>query len=127
MDRAFNSSFGLARGAGADIWTPAIEIREENNNLVVCADLPGLSKENVKVQATEEGIVIEGERRREQEESRGGVHRTERSYGRFYRMVPIPEGAEIDKANAQFKDGVLEVRVPLGQAQQKRREIPIQS
>lgn len=125
MDRAFASSFGLWRGGAAGEYMPPIEVREENNSLVVCADVPGLSKEDIRVEATDDGLVIEGERKREHQETRGGIHRSERMYGHFYRAIPLPEGAEVDKANAQFKDGVLEVRVPLSQQAQKRREIPI--
>lgn len=128
MDRAFGSSFGLARGTEPEhIWAPAIEVRERDNKLVVCADLPGMNKDDVKVEVNEEGLVIEGERKREEEESRGGMHRTERSYGRFYRLIPLPEGAQADQANAQFKDGVLEVTVPIPESKNKPREIPIKS
>lgn len=124
MDRAFGTSFGIWRGAGQE-YMPPVEIREEGNNLVVCVDVPGMNKEDIHVQATEDGLVLEGERKREQQESHGGIHRSERTYGHFYRVIPLPEGADIEKANAQFKDGVLEVRVPLPQQEHKRREIPI--
>ena len=124
MDRAFGSSFGLWRGAGQE-YMPPVEIRQEDNNIVICADVPGINKEDIRVEATEDGLVIEGERKREQQESRGGMQRSERMYGHFYRLIPLPEGADVDKANAQFKDGVLEVRVPLPQQEHKRREIPI--
>lgn len=125
MDRAFSTSFGLWRGAGREMtFAPAIEIREENNNVVVCADLPGINKDDVHIEATHDGLILQGERKHEAEESRGGIHRSERSYGRFYRVVPLPEGAEVDKAKAQFKDGVLEVKVPLSEAR-KPRQIPI--
>jgi len=126
MDRAFGSSFGLGRGFGEETgWMPAIEVREQDGNLVVCADLPGLNKEDVKVEVSGDALVIEGERKREHEETRSGIHRTERSYGRFYRAIPLPEGADLDKAKAQFKDGVLEVRVPVPESRNKAREIPI--
>ncbi len=124
MDRAFGSSFGLWRGMGQE-YLPPVEIREEDNNLVVCADVPGINKEDIRVEATQDGLVIEGERKREEREVRGGVQRSERMYGHFYRLIPLPEGADVDKASAQFKDGVLEVRVPLPEQEQKRREIPI--
>jgi HSP20 family protein len=127
MDRAFNTSFGLwgGRGPEAAIWAPPIEVREEKGNLVVYADLPGMNKDEVRVECTQDGLVIEGERKREHEETRAGMHRSERSYGRFYRMIPLPEGADVDKANAQFKDGVLQVRIPMPEEQRKAREIPI--
>ena len=129
MDRAFNTSFGLGGGRGSEVyaWAPPIDVREENNNLVISADLPGMSKDDVRVESTSDGLVIEGERKREHEETRGGVHRSERTYGRFYRHVPMPEGADPEKASAQFKDGVLHVRVPLSEQHRKAKEIPIKA
>jgi HSP20 family protein len=127
MDRAFGSSFGLTRGGGEfGMWSPPVDVRERDGNLEIHAELPGLAKEDVKVECTDEGIVIEGERRREQETDEGGWRRTERSYGRFYRMIPLPEGAQADQAKAEFKDGVLKVRVPVSEQQHRRsRQIPI--
>ena len=132
MDRAFANTFALSRefgtsGIGHGVWSPAIEVRERNNNVEVVAELPGMTKEDVKVECTEEGIIIEGEKRREQETDEGGYHRTERTYGRFYRMIPLPEGAQSDKAKAEFKNGVLEVRVPVSEQHRKSRQIPINS
>lgn len=126
MDRAFASSFGLPRAFGeAATWTPAVEVREENGNLDIAAELPGMTKDDVKVECTDQGIIIEGEKKREKTSEEGGYQRTERSYGHFYRMIPLPEGADADKANAEFKDGVLHVRLPINQQQQKARQIPI--
>ncbi len=129
MDRAFSSSFGLGRGAGEwGAWAPAVEVRERNNNIEISAELPGLNKDDVKVEFTEDGIAIQGEKKREAEREEGGVHRSERMYGHFYRLIPLPEGAEADKAKAEFKDGVLQIRVPLSeQARGKRKQIPISS
>jgi HSP20 family protein len=131
MDRAFSSNFGLGRWFGDESgrWSPAVEVRERNGNLEICAELPGMEKDDVKVETTEEGVVIEGEKRREHESDEGGYHRSERSYGHFYRMIPLPEGAQIDKATADFKNGVLQVKVPVpeSQQQQKSRRIPINS
>jgi HSP20 family protein len=113
------AQFGLGRGwsrsgAFADTltWTPQIEVSQRNNELVVRADLPGMSKDDVKVDVTEDAITIQGERRQEHEEERGGVYRTERSYGTFYRAIALPEGTITDQAKATFKDGVLEITMP---------------
>lgn len=126
MDRAFSTSMGLGREMGS--YWPAVEVKEREGNLVVCADLPGMTKDNIKVDATDEGLVIHGERKREHDEEQGGWHRSERSYGEFYRTIPLPDGAQVEKAQAQFKDGVLEVKVPIPEsAQHKRREIPIKA
>jgi HSP20 family protein len=126
MDRAFGSSYGPSRGFGEfGAWAPPVDIRESGGNLEIHAELPGLKKEDVKVECTDEGIVIEGERRREEEKEEGGWRRTERSYGRFYRMIPLPEGAQAEQAKAEFKDGVLQIRVPISEEKHRARQIPI--
>jgi HSP20 family protein len=75
-------------------------------------DLPGLDKDDVKVEVGDGAITIQGERRREHEEEREGFYRSERSYGSFSRMVPLPEGAITDQAKATFRHGVLEITMP---------------
>jgi HSP20 family protein len=134
LDRAFATSFGLpAWGQGhsreeQSVWAPAVEVRQDENNLIVTAELPGINKDNVKVEITGEGLSISGERRYEHEDKRQGFYRSERSYGRFYRTVPLPDGVDPDKAKAQFKEGLLEVQIPLPESMQRRnREIPIKS
>ena len=117
MDRMFEGH-PFARLAPWKEWkemtfAPAIEIAEKEGVLFVKADLPGLKKEDVKVEMTAEGLTITGERKEEKEEKKTGYFRTERLYGAFERFVPLPEGALVDKAGASFKDGVLEVKVPL--------------
>jgi len=108
---AFGRPWG--RSAAGDLtWTPQIEVSQRNNELVVRADLPGMTKDDVKVDVTDDAITIQGERRREHEEERGGIYRSERSYGSFYRAIPLPEGAITDQAKATFKDGVLEITLP---------------
>jgi HSP20 family protein len=129
MDRAFES-FGLSRGWGfgggeTTGWSPAVEVFERDNNLVVRADLPGLNKDDVKVEMTDSGLIIQGERKREHEEKGEGWYRSERSYGQFYRVIPLPEGANAEQAKAQFENGVLEVAVPIPESQSHRRSIPI--
>jgi HSP20 family protein len=119
MDRMFDE-FGLGRGWGrptASIgsmmsWTPSVEVSQRNNELVIRADLPGMAKDDVKVDVSEDSITIQGERKKEQEEERGGIYRSERSYGSFYRVIGLPEGAMTDQAKATFKDGVLEITMP---------------
>jgi HSP20 family protein len=127
MDRAFSRSFGFPRWNEPGMWAPPIEVRERNNNLEIVAELPGLTKDDVKVEFTDEGLVIEGEKRRERETEEGGYHRSELSFGRFYRMVPLPESADPDKAKAEFKNGVLTVQLPVSERHHKTRQIPINS
>ncbi|HTK28318.1 MAG TPA: Hsp20/alpha crystallin family protein [Vicinamibacterales bacterium] len=101
-----------ASEAHRDTWAPELEMVQRNNELVVRADLPGMKKEDIVVDVTDDGITISGERHQEHEEDRGGVFRSERSYGSFWRFVPLPPGAMADQAKASFKDGVLEIAMP---------------
>jgi HSP20 family protein len=93
-------------------WLPEVEVVLRNTDLVVRADLPGLTKDDVKVNITENTLTIQGERKREHEEEKGGVYRSERSYGSFFRSITLSEGAITDQAKATFKDGVLEIAMP---------------
>jgi HSP20 family protein len=127
LDRAFEG-FGLARGAGEiEAWAPSVEIFERDNNLIVRAELPGLDKEDVRVELTDDGLIIEGERRREHEERLEGGYRSEISYGSFHRLIPLPEGAEVDQAQARINNGVLEVAIPMAESRRQRRSIPIET
>jgi len=128
--------FGLGRGwlapvTGATdlaqgLWSPPVEMFERNNELVLRADLPGLTKDDVQVELSQDGITIAGERKNEQEEKREGYYRSERSYGKFYRHLPIPDGVNPEDAKASFRDGVLEVTMPaLKHAERKARRLEI--
>ena len=137
MDRIFAQAWGPEAGAvgsgGASskgdvtAWSPVIEMNRQGDNLVVYAELPGLKPAEVQVEVTQNTLVIQGERRRGQTTAEGAVRHTERSYGRFYRAIPLPEGANGDAASATFHDGVLEVHVPYQPQQLRRRQIPIAS
>jgi HSP20 family protein len=132
IDRAFGLGSGLRsglhRGQGSEQefnWVPPVEVRQSGNNLVIHADLPGLTENDVKVEATEDGLVIHGERRREQTSEEGGWRHSERVYGRFYRLIPLPESAKIEETKANFRNGVLEVVVPVQQSEKRNRQIPV--
>jgi len=103
-----------AGGTGIDLtaWEPNVDIIQEGNELVVRADLPGLTPDEVTVEISDDAITLSGERQQEREEDRGGVYRIERTYGAFYRVIPLPDGAMADRAAATFRDGVLEIRMP---------------
>lgn len=106
-------------------WWPEIEVFEKNGELKVHADLPGLKKEDINVEFTNDALIISGERKNETEEKREGFYHTERNYGSFYRNIPLPEGANFDKANAVFHDGVLEITVAVPKLEPKARKLEI--
>jgi HSP20 family protein len=102
-------SNSIGRELGLDVWTPQVEMFERKGELVVRADLPGLTKDDINVQVADGGITIEGERRGQREEKGEGFYHSERHYGKFYRRLPLPEGINPEEANATFRDGVLEI------------------
>lgn len=113
--------FGLGRGLGLGrvpvsgefvTWAPRADVTQHNDELVIRVDLPGMDKNDVKVNIAEDAITIHGERHRAQEEERDGVYRAERNYGSFYRTIALPAGTVTDQAKASFKNGVLEIRMP---------------
>ena len=106
-------------------WVPRIEVLHNNGQLMVRADLPGLTKDDVKVELTDEMLTLSGERKEEKEEKREGYYRSERSYGSFYRQVPLPEGAKTEDATATFRNGVLEITMPAPKAETPTRKLEI--
>jgi HSP20 family protein len=126
MDRMFDEFGGTRGGSEGNMWSPAIEVTERDGNYAVHAELPGLRPEDVKVELMDDALVIQGERRSENQENQGGVQRTERRYGQFYRAIPLPEGTDAEQAKARFENGVLEITVPVTNRGANRRQIPIE-
>jgi HSP20 family protein len=107
------------------MWTPDVEVFTKNNEVVVRADVPGLKKEDITIELTDEAIVLKGERKQEKEEKRDGYYQTERFYGSFYRALPLPEGVKIENAKAVVHDGVLEITVPMEKVEAKTRKLEV--
>jgi HSP20 family protein len=93
----------------AGIWTPQIETFQRGDQFIVRADLPGLTKDDISVELEDDAIVITGERSSDEQHEDDGFFTSERSYGRFCRVVPLPDGAIADSVKASFQNGVLEV------------------
>jgi HSP20 family protein len=132
MSRAFGQRSqgrrtGNGNGVTTAIWVPPIEVQYKDGNFVVSAELPGLRDEDVSVAITDDSIVISGERQEQHEETQGGMRRSELRYGQFYRAIPLPDGADPEKAQAEFKNGVLQITVPVSEARSNVRQIPVQT
>jgi HSP20 family protein len=107
-------------------WSPTIDVLYREGQFVVRADLPGLTKEDVKVEVTNELLTIQGERKHEKKEEREGYSYRECSHGSFYRTIPLPEGVDASKATADFSKGVLEVTMPApARSETKARRVEI--
>ena len=122
LDRIFGRPFGSALRwpslramalPDAASWTPQVDVFERGNRLITKVDLPGVKKDDVKVEVTDGHLAISGERKSESDEKKDNVYRCERSYGSFYRAVPLPEGVMLEDVKASFANGVLEVSIPL--------------
>jgi HSP20 family protein len=106
MERWFGQ---WGQGARAGEWSPAIEVFQRGSEYVVRADVPGMTRQDLQVDVGDDAITIRGERREDRTEEREGVFWTERSYGSFTRVIPLPPGAIADSAKATFNNGVLEI------------------
>jgi len=107
--------------------SPTVDIFEEGNDVVVKAELPGLKKEDIDVNITGDKITISGEKKKEEKIEKKDYYRVERSYGSFTRSFSMPTEVQTDQAKANFKDGVLEVRIPkTEEARKKEKKIQIE-
>lgn len=106
-------------------FTPALEMEEHDGKLIVRADLPGMEKDDIDVEITDGQLTIRGERKSEMEEAKEGFFRTERSYGKFFRRLPLPASVETKDATAKFANGVLEISMsaPTGVTNSRKVEI----
>ena len=113
--------------AEATNWLPQVDVFEKDNRLVTKIDLPGVKKEDVKVEVTDGYLAVSGERKTEAEEKKEDFYRCEREFGTFYRAVPLPENVKFEDVKATFANGVLEVSVPLpAKAEAAPRKVDIQ-
>ncbi|MCW1916692.1 Hsp20/alpha crystallin family protein [Luteolibacter sp. GHJ8] len=112
--------------APAADWVPVVDIIEDEKEFLIKAELPEVQKENVRVTVDKGRLILSGERKFEKEESGKTYHRVERSYGNFLRSFNLPENADADKVEAEFKDGVLRVHLPK-QEKAKPREIEVKA
>jgi len=140
MDRLLDS-FGFGRGlfptfgqstlsgyggeGSSSLWTPHIEVYERDGKFLVSAELPGVKKEDVNVELTQDAVTIQGQRKQEKTSSEGGFYRSERSYGSFYRTIPLPEGANTENASATFRDGALQIEIEVPQQKTSGRTLEI--
>lgn len=134
MNRMFDEMFGgLARGRSgrqqgvqATEWAPSMDVLEEDGNLVIRAELPGVKQEDVDITVHDRVLTISGQRREEQETERGGYHVRERRRGAFRRSLMLPEGVSEEAIRARYEDGILEVTVEGAAAVREPKRIQIE-
>ena len=139
MEKRFEEFFRRPFSMLGPSWFPAIrmpeigevsakvDIFEEGNDVVVKAELPGMKKEDLDVNLTDDTITVSGEKKKEEKIEKKDYYRVERSYGSFTRSFRLPKEVQSDKAKASFKDGVLEIRVPkTEEAMKKEKKVTIE-
>ena len=128
MNRLFLDFFGRTPGRrmmSDGLWAPIMDIEETKDDIIVKAEIPGMTKDDVKIQVTGDMLTISGERKREEESKDKTYHRIERSYGQFQRMITLPSEVQSAKAKASYENGVLTIRLPKSE-EVKPKEISIE-
>jgi len=125
--RPFFSSLWSQRGSGLEEPYLPVDIYEDNESVVLKAELPGIKRENIDIQLAPDSITISGQKQSEEKVEQQDFYRLERSYGSFSRRFQLPAETQTDKARASFKDGVLEVRIPkTASAAQRVRKLTVE-
>jgi HSP20 family protein len=133
MDRLFDSFFREPLGGaldwphwGAGKWSPAVDVAEDDKEVSVRAELPGIDPKDIDVTVVGNQVVISGEKRESSETKEKGVYHSETRYGSFRRTIPLPEGVDTEHVDAEYANGVLTLRLPkTAPANQKRIEVKV--
>ena len=116
FNRLFNETFSRFVGGGDEQasrgWVPAVDIVENDQNLVLKAELPGFDPKDVEIRVEDGMLYLKGERKFERDEKKENYHGIERSYGTFSRTFALPGSVDVDNVKAEYKDGLLTLTVP---------------
>jgi HSP20 family protein len=126
MDRLWENFFDGGQRQEFDMLEPAIEVADTKDALVVKAQVPGVSKEQIQVNVSDNTLTIKGETKKEEKKEGKNYYRQEFRYGAFARTIALPTAVQADKIEAHLKDGVLQITIPKSE-QAKAKEIPIQT
>jgi HSP20 family protein len=102
-------------------WRPLVDVKETDNQIFIHAEVPGVKKENLKIELKDNVLTISGERKQEKKEQNEKYQRIERSYGNFLRSFAVPPGLKEDQIKANFADGVLEIKFPKAKEEQPKK------
>jgi HSP20 family protein len=128
MNRFFDDPFfridRMADDDSMGMWNPVVDLYEKDDHFVIKAELPGVDKNDIKVDLKDRVLTLSGERTYDNEVKEENYYRKERSYGKFQRAFTLPADVDSDKIKAEFKDGVLQVEVPKPE-EQKSKQVTI--
>ena len=130
MNRLFNERVPADAGGEAGLmaadWSPAVDVKETDNEYRITADIPGVDPKDIEVSVENGVLTIRGERSEESEDNEDNYRRVERFRGTFFRRFTLPETADAERIKAQGNNGVLEVTIPK-QERAHRRKIEVES
>ncbi len=114
--------------AGMGMFTPSIDVKENEKEFIIKAELPGVEEKDIEVTVTNDSLTIKGEKKEEKEDKDKNYYYMERSYGSFSRVIPLEAAIESGKAEASFKNGILNIKIPKNQnAKEKGTKVPIKT
>jgi HSP20 family protein len=131
MNRLFSESYRTQQGSEDDwalggTWAPAVDIYEQDHNIVIKAELPGVDPKDVDIRLDNNVLTLKGERKLDSEVKKENYHRVERAYGVFTRSFTLPNTVDANSIKAEFKDGVLRITLPKRE-EAKPKQIQIQA
>jgi len=126
MEDFWMAPFG--EGRFGENFIPSVDVKEEDDQVIVAAELPGLDQRDIDVEVTQDSVRIAGEKRKEQKKEEKGYYHRETSYGAFERIIDLPAAVDEDKAEAEFSKGILTIKLPKSeQARSKRKKVEVKS
>lgn len=126
LNQLFEDFMPMEEWGGGKVYTPAIDIKEEENKLVVTTDLPGINKEDVQINLKEDMLEISAKTGKEKETEEEGYLRRERAYTQFYRAVRLPASVKEEGSTAKMENGVLTITLPKMQLEEPAKKIAIE-
>ncbi len=110
---------GRTEVAQVQTWTPRVDVYEKDNKIVIEAEIPGAKKEDIEVKIRDNAVVIKGEVKKEEEKKEENYYRSERFYGVFERVIPLPTEVKAEEAKASFENGILKLEIPKATAEKE--------
>ena len=124
FEEFFNDPFFSSVARNGDRWLPAVDILEKDGNLVMRAEVPGVTEKDIELKLEGNILTLKGEKKQEHEEERNNYHRMESFYGSFTRSFTLPDSVDRDHIKADYRNGILTVTIPQ-KPEVRPREIPV--
>jgi HSP20 family protein len=119
LNKVFGEILPQKEIAQVQAWSPRVDVYEKDNNIVIEAEIPGAKKEDIEVKIKDNNVIIKGEVKKEEEKKEENFYRSERFYGHFERVIPLPAEVKAEEAQAEIQDGVLKIVIPKATAEKE--------